>query len=276
MPDYGKYPIPQAIKQLADLANMLEQEGYSLDPYLHIRLEEYGFRYHITPLDLIPFMSTGGDGIHFGFLTEFGAVKHLEEAYIVCVSPTNDPPLRVVARHLRDFLRLVCTFGDAELVEGLNTVKTEQDFRRFLERADEWKEEEDSVYLERKKYVTERFKRHFSIEPMENPYAYLQTLWKERDERIAANTFDTLGVFYHGEEEEAILTFSYPENRDEVPVHEIKRFFATASRTSKLAFFRNALYWWVLPYHPELNRLLKEELFAMGLTEEAKRLKWYE
>jgi hypothetical protein len=65
-----------------------------------MRLEKSNFRYFITPPDLITFISTGGDGIHFGFLTDFGQVEDLEEAYIVCVSPTNDPPLKIVARNL--------------------------------------------------------------------------------------------------------------------------------------------------------------------------------
>ncbi len=33
--------------------------------------------YSITPPDLIPFANTGGDGIHFGFLTDFGSVSTL-------------------------------------------------------------------------------------------------------------------------------------------------------------------------------------------------------
>lgn len=107
--NYGKYSIPKTLLQLIDLQADLAKKG--LLPYgdligYYFSLDD--IRYLDTPLDLLSFARPGADGIHYGFLTDFGLVEDLEEAYIVRVSPMDfDDPVKIVSRNLRDFLRKV-------------------------------------------------------------------------------------------------------------------------------------------------------------------------
>lgn len=114
--EYGKYDVLETINRLFQLQKELDAEGLTLG-LIGLRITDDTFSYYITPPDLIPFASTGGDGIHFGFLTDFGAVKDLENAPIVCVTPTNDPRIRYLSRDIREFLRMVITLPDAENLE---------------------------------------------------------------------------------------------------------------------------------------------------------------
>lgn len=100
---YGSYEIPDEIYKLYELEKELNDIDLSLD-MIGFRPSIHDDSYSITPPDLIPFANTGGDGIHFGFLTDFGSVPALTEAPIVCVSPTNDPPIRYMANNIKEFL----------------------------------------------------------------------------------------------------------------------------------------------------------------------------
>ncbi|GGA23149.1 SMI1/KNR4 family protein [Psychrobacillus lasiicapitis] len=100
---YGTYSIPEEVYRLIQLEMNLQKEGLSLDTIGFIPITDY-YYYSITPPDLIPFASTGGNGIHFGFLTDFHDVRVLKDAPIVCVSPTNDPPVRYIARNFEEFI----------------------------------------------------------------------------------------------------------------------------------------------------------------------------
>ena len=87
--EYGSLAIPDEILKLIRLEEDLQKEGKTLDTIGFVPIVTE-FAYSITPIDVIPFAHTGGDGVHFGFLTDFGRVKNLNDAPIVCVSPTND------------------------------------------------------------------------------------------------------------------------------------------------------------------------------------------
>ncbi len=110
--NYGKYGIPDTLKLIIDLQNDLNKAGFL--PYgdllgYYFSLEGLKSRYLNTPLDVIAFARPGVDGIHYGFLTDFGSVKDLETAYIVRVSPMDfDDPVKIVSRNLLDFMRILC------------------------------------------------------------------------------------------------------------------------------------------------------------------------
>ena len=102
---YSFYDVPKEIHMLNTLEEKLNKEGLSLDIIGFQPVTDL-FIYHITPPYLIPFAHTGGAGIHFGFLTEFSEVQDLYDAPIVCVSPTNDPPIRYMARNITELCAL--------------------------------------------------------------------------------------------------------------------------------------------------------------------------
>src|SRR5690606_20600257 len=73
----------------------------------HFYLTLSDFRYFNTPCDVVVFGHIGADGIHYGFLTDFGTVSNLEEAPIVCVSAMDsDQPTRIIAKNILEFLKL--------------------------------------------------------------------------------------------------------------------------------------------------------------------------
>ena len=114
---YGAYEIPDEIVKLYELEKELNNMDLSLDR-IGFQPCPHNYAYSITPPDLIPFANTGGGGIHFGFLTDFGTVPKLSEAPIVCISPTNDPPIRYMAQNITEFLNLVSSVPHAEILES--------------------------------------------------------------------------------------------------------------------------------------------------------------
>ena len=66
--------------------------------------------YESTPINSATFASTGGDGVHFGFL--FGGEFDVVEAPIVMTVPMNfDLPNVIVGSNLEEFLSLGCRTG---------------------------------------------------------------------------------------------------------------------------------------------------------------------
>lgn len=92
------------IEALIEFEKELEANRHSLSFDLGLIMEQgRAPRYMATPPDVIPFAHAGVDGIHYGFLTDFGLEKDLSQAPIVCVSPVDWTGVWVVARHLQDF-----------------------------------------------------------------------------------------------------------------------------------------------------------------------------
>lgn len=81
--NYGKYPIPKRLNELIDIQKRVNEQG--LEKYgdmlgYYFSLEGIDTRYLNTPLDVIAFARPGVDGIHYGFLTEFGQVDDLHNS----------------------------------------------------------------------------------------------------------------------------------------------------------------------------------------------------
>jgi hypothetical protein len=122
----GRYREPASLRALRGLRDRCAKDGLDFE-LIGLRLpngEDY--RYPDTPPDLLPFACTGGDGIHFGVLTDFGTARALDRAPIVCVSPTNDPAVTLVAANIKEFLAVVCRLGDAEALDGMPTGLAEE------------------------------------------------------------------------------------------------------------------------------------------------------
>ncbi|WP_342528204.1 hypothetical protein MKY84_05010 [Chryseomicrobium sp. FSL W7-1435] len=112
--NHPTYKFPKMYHQLQDFDVELQKQGYSLDDHFGLRLSEDFSHYHNTPLDLVPFGDIGMDGVHYGFLTDFGRVENLEEAFVVLISPMDsDVPHKIVARNFREFLNLAWTVKGA-------------------------------------------------------------------------------------------------------------------------------------------------------------------
>ena len=131
--NYGRYDVPENLRRLVELNEWLYKE--QLLPYgdllgLYFSLDAKSMRYHNTPLDVIPFARTGADGVHFGFLTDFGQVTTLEEAYIVRVAPMDfDAPVKMVARNFEQFVALLLQYRAA--IEMLDTTSEEWAYTQY-------------------------------------------------------------------------------------------------------------------------------------------------
>lgn len=92
----------------ADWNTMFESVGLIL--YALPRREEYW----CTPINSITFATTGGDGVHFGWVTLPG--RPVDDAPIVMTVPMAETTTNViVGRDLREFLSLGCRFGSFTL-----------------------------------------------------------------------------------------------------------------------------------------------------------------
>lgn len=120
-------------------------------------------RYFCTPVGAIVFGWTGVDGIHFCKIRRFREM-------IFAVSPANAPGEYVhpIARDFRDFLRLLITLGDANLLEQAWM----WDRSRFMTERKIVAAEEDPE----RDGVIRRLIKKFSLTPMEDPYGYIHSL----------------------------------------------------------------------------------------------------
>jgi len=94
----------------ADWNTMFEFVGLIL--YTLPKREEYW----CTPINSITFATTGGDGVHYGWLDIPG--RPVDDAPIVMTVPMGETPNLIVGRDMREFLSLGCRFGYFAL-EGL-------------------------------------------------------------------------------------------------------------------------------------------------------------
>ncbi len=92
-----------------------DSENYFFDPIgliLLKKLECWG--YWCTPTNTISFATTGGDGVHFGFLCANDG-KPSDDSPIVMTLPSADTSNIIVGENFKEFLNLACRIGFFEL-----------------------------------------------------------------------------------------------------------------------------------------------------------------
>ncbi|MDQ0896823.1 hypothetical protein [Paenibacillus sp. V4I7] len=150
--------------------------------------------YFCTPVDSFPFARTGGDGIHYALLTDFGLVKDLDEAPVIRVSPMDSDRVRLVARNLHDFFSLHL-FDELAL---LNEFSSEEAYLESVRKEDardlnsEWFDH-DRWKREKQKVLNE-VQGRFNLTPIPKPVQYLQEIRFERSLQITTLTEDSLGI----------------------------------------------------------------------------------
>lgn len=263
---YGSYEIPTEIKKLFNLEDSLEKIKLPLD-MIGFRTIREAYQYTITPLDVIPFADTGGDGIHFGFLTEFGQVKDLEEAPIVCVSPTNDPPIRLMARNINEFFNLATSVPYVEMLEAFSFY----DKNQILQEIKEDEKELGKRGLAKRKKIREKLKQTFQTTEIDID-SYFKEVRDERNIKKAMDTLDGLGIIGNKEEKARSFSFQHPLNEEQI--NQMKQFLAEANKIEKLAFLRDANYSYVVApdFDEPILPLFKELLTELHLLDEIKRL----
>ncbi|TYP68945.1 DUF5050 domain-containing protein [Paenibacillus methanolicus] len=267
--NYGKYEMPAELKRVLKLQEDLrEKKLLDYGDMFGVYFYEDGVdsRYLNTPLDVITFGSPGVDGIHYGFLTDFGEVTSLEEAYIVRVEPMNfDDPVRIVARNLHDFLRMLVYAENAAHVLDMNADKASVSTIMAPD-PDAWEPGRDDALV--RHLVSQTLK----LEKMPDPYAYFQQLKKARGLAATVPTEDGLGVVPSTGAGIPAERFDFA-GKEWLELADAKAFFGSAPREAKLVFLRDAQSrGWINEADEDVKQFLKQELRAIGLDDEADRI----
>jgi hypothetical protein len=269
--NFGKYDVPATLEKLIQFESMLDDpEQFYLCFQFYLSME--GDRYFNTPSDVVVFGRIGVDGIHYGFLTDYGSAADLETAQIVCVSPMDfEAPIRIIARNIKEFL-------------GVNLTDSSQFYNQFgseekyLASKARWAEEaESSSYMlsekdslvreEAEKFLREKVRVPYIV----NPYQYVEKVYIERQKLISIQTQDGLGVtapLLQSDEHIPFLIHSH-QVPDKIKVEE---YLSASPAASQLALFRNIQLNLYLVEYPEIYVVVIEAMKKIGLTDEVKRM----
>lgn len=273
--NYGKYAIPKKLNQIIELQQHLNDTGqlkYGDILGYYFSYENIDARYLNTPLDVIPFARPGTDGIHFGFLTDFGQVEDLHDAYIVRVSPMDfDAPVHIVARNIEDFIRNICFYPNA--MDMLDITSKNNEVLDFLNQHPMLQKE---MILNSNEYKIQRIVCDmFQLNPIENFENYFHLIHQQRTLETIRPTIDLIGIVkkdYDSEESLNNAGLFNVENRDQLTISEVKAFFETATYVAKLVFLRETQSKGLLWGNEDIKAFLKEQLRLMQLLDEAERI----
>ncbi|TVX92092.1 hypothetical protein [Paenibacillus agilis] len=279
---YGKYEIPDTI------IKMLERQERSQDREdigLFI-LQDDECRYMSTPIDSIPFATIGVDGIHYAFLTEFGAVENLNEAPIICVSPMDfGLEIRYAGYNLAQFLEVYCA-DEAILI---NHFEGEKDYMRYVQqREEEERREPDegefgltAEELQERKNKMEHFREDFQVRKIERTFLWkeLESIRAHRRSKIVIETVNGLGVLPNhkpnmrlGENAHSRLHWEVEEGNSALnELDEARKFVEAASLESRIGFVRDAQHYYMFDC-TDWREWMIEQLVLWGYETEAKNL----
>ncbi len=226
------------------------------------------YAYDVTPFDVITFASTGCDGIHFGFLTDFGTVSDLESAYIVCVSPMDfGSHLKVIARNFQEFLSLVCTLKSAVAISNVVHLRSENQYKKYLKELTE-EEKENPEHFQRANDVVQKLMAKMECQLIKDIYEYIEnTVAADRKKQTVITTLDGIGVVPLSPASGGHEIY-HPEKLD---LKNVSLFFGQATTESKLAFIRDAQFNNQIQDDIELQELVISELKKLGFHDEANR-----
>jgi hypothetical protein len=234
---YGEYKKPPTLLKLEAMKGL---ENYNTD-YIGF-LVRFTERYHATPVDIIPFAATGGDGCHFAFLTDFGNCQDLEFAPIVFISPTdfdqNRPKntSKLFAKNIKDFLRIMITMQYAENIRAKNVL--EIDFEEQIEIIKLDRKEDDPKYERTRKATIDAIKKEFNIEEIKNLNAYYTGFIMGRNTENYIQTKDGLNIKKNSNTSEEEEKIDFAAN-----LNNIDSTLAKANPHQRLQFYRDAPFY---------------------------------
>ncbi|WP_062050417.1 hypothetical protein [Bacillus sp. JCM 19034] len=274
MTNLGKYKqMPPTLEKLIKLERELEKEGYSLDRDLCFILQTEYFAYDVTPYDVITFASIGSDGIHFGLLTDFGKVTHLENAFVVCISPMDfGSHINIVARNIKEFFSLVCTMKSPVAISNFGFINSEEQYTTLINEIKE-EEKEHPEYTEKADYIIDRLQTVLECDVIENVYDYVEKkVISDRKEQTILSTLDGLGIVPVNESNVHHSIYRL-EADSKINMDDIQSFFNNATIESKLSFIRDAQFTYLISNETDLKKFVIKEMLELGLYDEVARLK---
>jgi len=269
--NYGTYAVPSMLAELIEIQKQIKHpHGHLL--HLYFGLYEVTSRYLNTPVDGISFASPGADGIHYCFLTDFGTVASLEDAYIVRVSPMDfGDPVRIVARNLKEFLRLLCYRPVA--ADLLDTRVSPELYARWSAEYPGWVGTRDDIAQE----GTQRLIERFSLEPVgDDLFPYFQEMGRTRAESVVAATEDGIGVVPVRPGETEDEAGEPLETGDNVEWAKVRERFPLMSVERRLAWIRDMQSKGAFYNHEEGRAWTQAWLAEAGFGDEAVRIAYPE
>ncbi len=221
---------------------------------------DYNHAYWATPIDSIQFCTTGGDGCHFAFLTDFGTWQDLENAPIVFVAPMDfGECVRLVANNLKDLLGLFCYFGYTEAFRFYRPDSGELENIREQIAADSYRAED-------RKILCELLYEEFGAPRFEHSgaYDYVRQVQEQRATLAQIPTLDTIGIL--GKPAPNFKIFDFKNTEDTV----IETFLRSASRFERLKFYRDFKFLKGFQPPETTRTLIGQFLEVDGLLREAR------
>lgn len=265
------YKFPKLYHDLQALDAELQKEGYSLDEQFGLRLTGDFPHYHVTPLDLIPFGDIGTDGIHYGFLTDFGTVQHLDNAFIVLISPMDfGDPHKIVAKNFREFLNLAWTMKGAIDLANVHYKRKKEEYADLFKYLEESNEEVDKSFKKSRAYVLKRMQETLGVQPVDDVFDYIETeVETARSQQIVLTTQDGLGIV--GEEQEDPEPPNFPVTQDDpIDSEQLTAFLGRSSKESKLALIRDVQFTSHFSFYSEFDEVIPTILKEYGMEYELK------
>ena len=125
--------------------------------------------------------------------------------------------------------------------------------------------------------ISGRFQETFNTTPL-NVQEYVQEVLKERNEKIIVSTFDGLGIIGSHDLEKKGKRFTFDDQRrqNEKEIMQMQDFLSSANKEEKLAFIRDAYYWYILTSEDdgEVLKLVVELLKSLNLRNELNRIEF--
>lgn len=258
------YQMPEIINELIELQDRKIYDGEEFEFWIDFHSN---FRHSICPIDAIPFASTGNNGIHFAFLTDFGRNSNLNEAPIICVAPSYDPPVNIVAYNLKDFLGIVTTIENSTLLADSYKNQIDFDIRK-----NEWFDGflSEPIIAEPRRKLASKLKSKFNLKEFDQLVKYLNKIREERKSLVDYRSMDGLGIIKVKDEE--ISEFQYSRK-----LEDVSKFLSNSNKNSRLLFYRNSYFAYILTkgYDEDIRTITIQYLEKDGFLDEANRLKLY-
>ncbi len=183
---------------------------------------------------MIPFATTGVDGTYFAFLTDFGAVKKLEEAPIVVYSAaglnfethTFSPVL--FARSFSDFISICTQIPHVDLIYDGDPRKTEWDMDTILDDFD------DEYEMEEHQEVSKILKTHLNLNRIDNFNKYYSEFYSERNSESYINTKDGLNILFDGSFSKSIKSIDETHS-----IEDLNLYLSSSDYPTRLKIYRD-------------------------------------
>lgn len=211
------------------------------------------------------------DGIHYGFLTDFGTVKNLDDAFIVLISPMDfGDAHKIVARNFREFLNVAWTMRGATDLANVHGKRTKEEYVELFKYFEDSVAESDTDFEESRAHVLKFMQETLGVQPVNDVFDYIENeVEAARAQQIVLATQDGLGIV--GEKQEGSAPRNFPVTQDDpIDPEQLATFLEESSKEGKLALIRDVQFTGHFTFYSEYDEVIPGILEEHGLEYELK------